>query len=122
MKKVGYSKTFPILTSGQWEKIWIEDEVTGSEEDARKMLYSLKKQVENFHYESNKADEKKAEVKINFYTPSSVDNGDRNDGNLTLSEQIMSCKELKVLDSYKFIVKGKPELEEVYNQKLKELT
>lgn len=41
---------------------------------------------------------------------------------LILEEQIKSCSELKVLESYKFIVKGKPDLENAYNQKLKELT
>ena len=59
-KKIGYSKTYPILNIGVWEKIWIEEEVP-EEADTRKVLYDLKKQVENFHYESNKADEKKSE-------------------------------------------------------------
>lgn len=58
--KIGYSKTFPVIGKDQWEKIWIEDEVQGTEEDARKALYALKKQVENFHYESNKAADKQA--------------------------------------------------------------
>jgi len=38
------------------------------------------------------------------------------------SEQIKTCTELKVLESYKFIVKGKPELETIYQNKLKELS
>lgn len=38
-----------------------------------------------------------------------------------LTEQIKSCTDLKVLESYKFIVKGKPELELAYQNKLKEL-
>ena len=40
----------------------------------------------------------------------------------TLEEQINSCSEIKTLESYKFIVKGKPELETIYNQKLNELS
>jgi hypothetical protein len=39
----------------------------------------------------------------------------------TLEEQIKSCTDIKILESYKFIVKGKPE-QEVYNKKLKEYT
>ena len=40
---------------------------------------------------------------------------------ISLEEQIKSCTELKVLESYKFIVKGKPE-EKIYKSKLKELS
>ena len=39
----------------------------------------------------------------------------------TLEEQIRSVTELKVLESYKFIVKGKPELEKAYDLKRYEL-
>lgn len=39
----------------------------------------------------------------------------------TLEEQIKSCTSLKVLESYKFIVKGKPELEKAYDFKRYEL-
>ena len=37
-------------------------------------------------------------------------------------KEINSCETLKVLESYKFIVKGKPELEKIYSEKLKELS
>lgn len=40
----------------------------------------------------------------------------------SMTDQINSCKDLKTLESYKFIVKGKKDLEEIYNNKLKELT
>lgn len=109
--KVGYSKTFPNLANGQWVKVWAEEDQPGTIEDARKTWYAIKKEVENFYYESTKADEKKFEaVKI---TP---------EGKTYIGDQIKSCKELKVLESYKMIVKGKPELEEIYNNRLKELT
>lgn len=39
-----------------------------------------------------------------------------------LPAQIQSCKELKVLDSYKLLVRGKPELEKLYFDKLEELS
>lgn len=38
-----------------------------------------------------------------------------------IAREIATCKELKVLESYKFIVKGKPDLETIYQSKLKEL-
>lgn len=37
-------------------------------------------------------------------------------------EDISTCTELKVLESYKLIVKGKSKLQEAYDAKLKELT
>lgn len=40
----------------------------------------------------------------------------------SMTDQINSCKDLKILESYKFIVKGKKYLEEIYQSKLKELT
>lgn len=40
---------------------------------------------------------------------------------IPLEQQIMSCTELKVLESYKLIAKSKPELQQVYESKLKEL-
>lgn len=39
----------------------------------------------------------------------------------TIDEQIYSCISIKTLESYKFIVKGKKELEDIYNAKLREL-
>lgn len=39
-----------------------------------------------------------------------------------LPTQIQSCKELKVLESYKLMVKGKPDLEKLYFDKLEELS
>lgn len=39
-----------------------------------------------------------------------------------LPTQIQSCKELTVLHSYKFLVRGKPELEKLYFEKLDELS
>lgn len=39
-----------------------------------------------------------------------------------LPTQIQSCKELKVLESYKLMVKGKSDLEKLYFDKLNELS
>lgn len=38
-----------------------------------------------------------------------------------IPEQIQSCTELKTLESYKFIVRGKPDLQTIYDNKLKSL-
>lgn len=40
----------------------------------------------------------------------------------TMINEINTCKELKVLESYRLIVKKNPKFQEAYDQKLKELT
>lgn len=102
ISKIAYSKTFPVSINGTWEKIYLEADVIEGE-DVRQCLYALKKQVTDFHFESNKAAEKEADVKGNIL------------------DDIISCQTLKVLESYKMLIKNKPELETAYNNKLKEL-
>lgn len=111
--KIGYSKTYPLTNTGCFEKIWLEDSIeTTDMEEVRQAQYRLKKQVESFHYESNKAAEKQQEQK----KEEEVKIG------LTV-EDIMSCKELKVLENtYKYLVKNKPTLQEAYNQRFLELS
>jgi hypothetical protein len=126
--KVGYSKTFPIYGKEEWEKCWLEEDISIpkdllniSDEDiaqymlqVRRIQYALKKQVESFHYESNKADEKKKEVEAVIQKEETKPD--------SIIDSINSCNELKVLESYKFIIKGKPELETAYNNRIKQLT
>jgi hypothetical protein len=102
--KVIYIKTFPVGNI-YWEKIGVEIET--SEENARKTLYEAKKTVENFHYESNKASEKQENIEVK---PSG-----------SIEEDIKSCTTLKVLESYRFVVKNKPELQPAYDKKYEEL-
>ena len=59
--KIGYSKTYQIGLAN-FEKLWLEAEVSETD-DIRQCQYALKKQVESFHYESNKAAEKQQEQK-----------------------------------------------------------
>ena len=109
--KIGYSKTYQIGLAN-FEKLWLEADVTEGD-DIRQCQYALKKQVESFHFESNKAAEKQAiqeqivkEVNIGI-TP----------------KDILSCETLKVLqDTYKYLVKNKPKLQEAYDQRFAELS
>jgi hypothetical protein len=117
-----FFETFPIPTSERWQKIVLKASIEENE-DVRQCLYSLKKQVESFFYEANKADEKKAEEAKKQKNPVNEVYEDMSLSNEEmLVKQIKSCNEIKVLESYKFIVKGKPELEIAYNNRLKELT
>jgi hypothetical protein len=47
---------------------------------------------------------------------------DRLNGKEDLVSHINSCKEIKVLETYKILVKGKPDLQELYDKKFAELT
>lgn len=104
---VEYSGTFPDPITGQWEKILLHGDLVEGD-DYRACLYDLKKKAQSFHFESSKAAEKQAEK--------SKDVGS------SLIDQINSCTDLKVLDSYKLIAKSRPEIQEAYDNKKKELS
>lgn len=107
--KIAFTGTFPITSSGRFEKIYLEAELT-DEDNIKNSLYSLKRQVSDFFYESNKAAEKQAQ-------PESTPIAKVAD----LIQQIKTCTELKVLESYQFIVKNDPDMQTAYDNKLKEL-
>lgn len=111
--KIGYSKTFPIIGKEQWEKIWIEDEVTGTEEDARQSLYKLKRQVESFHYESNKAAEKEAGIKEPMGTP---------DGVIDLINKCATIPKPHGLMAFEIIAKTDKAIQQAWDAKFKELS
>ena len=87
----------------------MEAELT-TDDNVRSSLYSLKKQVSDFFYESNKAAEKEAKGESTPITKVAE-----------LIQHIKTCTELKVLESYKFIAKKDPDLQSAYDNKLKEL-
>jgi hypothetical protein len=114
--KIDYSKTYQLFQGGAFEKIWLEDETeSNSPEDVRKALYSLKSQVEKFHFESNKAAEKQVEKEKQ--EPQSTGNA--------IIDQINQCTDIKVLESFVLIARNNrtkhPEIQQAYNNKLKQL-
>jgi hypothetical protein len=109
--KIGYSKTYQLFQGGAFEKIWLEDETeSNAPEEVRKALYSLKKQVESFHFESNKAAEKQVEKEIK---PS--------DEVQAFIDSIRACTTIEELQSYWVRSKTNLVLCDEYNTKLKEL-
>ncbi len=110
-----YSKTFPHPVSGQWEKIALEAEVT-PDEDIKICLYSLKKQIENFHYESKGSDDKKAaEIVRQPDTPQSTE--------ARIIAQILQCEYLETdtkkgisgLDSFKLLAGNNKAIKAAYD-------
>lgn len=106
--KAGFSKTFPYQQF--YEKIWLEAELNEGD-DERQVLYELKKTAENFFYESKGAAEKQIEK---------VDMRKEITGNI--KNDISTCEDLVVLKTYEMFVKGKPDLQAVYDNQFKILS
>lgn len=95
--KIHYFFTAP--NNMYWNKIGAEAEIQEGD-DVRQCLYDLKKQVEDFFYESKGADEKKKTQQI-AETQASPKSQEE-----TIIEGINSCTELNVLKSYELIAKN----------------
>ena len=113
--KCGFSKTFP--TGPYYEKIFLEAEVIEGD-DIRQSLYALKKQIEQFHFESQAAAEKQMGTQVTDVKENSI---------LKVAEliqQINSCTGMegdKGLLSFKFVVVGNLSLQNAYDNKYSEL-
>lgn len=115
--KIAYSKTYPITHLGSWEKILLEAQLIAGE-DVRQSLYDLKKQVENFHYESNKAAEKQIGTTIKDVPeqPTLTKVAD-------LIKEIRFCKDVGVLEkTYKYIAQSDPDVKDAYDKQFKKLS
>lgn len=122
--KVSYTKTYPIPSTGVWEKIFVEAELEPGD-DARFCLYNCKKIVENFHFESNKADEKKAngnvgEFKIE-YVSTDIEKPSTLSKVASIIKDIGTVTDLKVLESYHFIARNDADIQAAYDKKKYEL-
>lgn len=112
--KISYQKTFNLGNYSS-ERIGV-DIVLNEGEDAKLSLSEASKLVHEYHKES-----------LSLNPPQSSDTlvPDIHLDKATLANSLVrdinSCTELKVLESYKIIVKGKPDLQDAYDTKLKEL-
>lgn len=114
--KLGYSKTFPNVSNGEWEKVWVEEEFEGTLEQARTRWYAQKKEVENFHYESKAHDAKvAAETPIQQKEePQSTE--------AKIIAQIYGCSDLKVLESFKLLSQNNKAVKAAYEQQFEKLS
>lgn len=112
IQKILYSKTFPHPANGQWEKVALEAEIT-PDEDVRSCLYALKKEVEQFHYQSLGHDEK---IATEQKTAALDENG------VAIAE-ILLCKTIKDLKGFELMVKNSKSdaVKSAFNQKTNEL-
>lgn len=107
-KEVSFSETFP-LPSGHYQKIFVTAELEGTD-DPRQALYEVKKVVQSFFYESNKAAEKQVKDERPLSTTESM------------IKDIEQCTDMKMLEAFAFLAKNNSKLKPAYDKRLKELT
>jgi uncharacterized Ntn-hydrolase superfamily protein len=110
-KSVGYSQTYPMGVTGQFQKIWVEFELDDTD-DPRQELYKCKKIVNDFFFESNKASEKQLQTVKE--EPQSQE--------AKIIAQIYASSDLKVLESFKLLARNTKSIQSAYEQRLKELS
>lgn len=117
LKTIQYSESYEFSEYGlkRWRKFGLEGEL-GENEDVMNAHVQLKSMVDAMKTASIAALEE-------FKGTHTVVIEERPiDPVTTVVADINSCKEVKVLETYRFIVKGNPELEFAYEEKMKELS
>jgi hypothetical protein len=110
--RISYQKTFNLGNYSS-ERIGV-DMVLNEGEDAKFALSECKKLVEEYHRESEaEYPHQCIEERIIPVNKSTAEH---------LADEINSCKEVKVLESYKLIVKNDSGLQLLYDSKHKSLT
>jgi len=114
IERISYQKTFN-LGSYQSQRIGV-DIILNPEDSADEAFAQARELVEKYHSET-------APVMIADNPPEQVQQ--ISNGKLTpeqnLIQQIESCQELKVLESYRLIAKTKPEYQTAYDNTLNKL-
>ena len=117
---VNYTKTFNL---GNYSSEKIGVEITLNEgDDAKESLATAKALVEEYHRQSlaeyPMQHIEEIEIPIISKATKELLKDDLQIREPTLEEQIMSCEEIKVLESYKFIAKKDPQLQLAYDKKM----
>lgn len=123
--KVEYSESIQVA-EGLWRKIGIEIEdgdspmtiINDEEKFAQQLHNQAKEYVQRWHKEANPY---ASPVATDYNTGEQVQitKEERITGSLELD--IKSCKDLKILETYRLIVRNRPDLKEIYDEKLLEL-
>ena len=108
----GYSHTYPLGASGQFEKSWLEVDFEEGD-DIQSNLQFLKKEIEKFHKESNPNGLTVTSVKV-------VDENKSPEENMLA--QINEIKDVKVLESFKLLASRNEKIKSAYDNRLKQLT
>jgi hypothetical protein len=123
--KVTYQKAFQIGPFLQ-ERIGVEIDLEESD-DPNQAFQLAKEMTEDFHKQANPHLEGTTIANVSGIQPERFDEtqeiqaGRSTDAKTALIQDIMSCKEVKVLESYKLLVKSQPELQVAYDKRMEEL-
>ena len=113
IRVTGYSHTYPLGASGQFEKAWIEADMDESD-DIQTSLQFLKQQVEQFHKESNPNGLTVTSIKV-------VE--DKKSTEERVLEDIGTCTNLTVLKAcYEKLASRNEKIKSAYDNRLKQLT
>lgn len=114
IKTINYQKVFPL---GQFvnERLGVEVEISESENPIE-VYKEVKKIIEDAHRAMNP----QLEYDVVAASTDQPPHEERRIGNII--DDINSCENLKVLETYKFIAKQKPEFQEAYDEKFRELS
>lgn len=110
--KVIYQKVFPLAQYVN-EKIGIEIELDGMD-DENKAFKIAKDTVEKWHKEGNPQMQETPAGEVSIPVIQ-VQKDEKANG--LYEEDIMSCKNLKVLEAYQSLIVGNPKLEKAYNKR-----
>ena len=120
ISKVTYKKTYNLGNFSS-ERIGVEIEINAGE-DAKNALDVAKSLVEEYHKQSSAEYPmphiEEIEIPIISKATKELLKDNLQIREPTLEEQIMSCEEIKVLESYKFIAKKDPQLQLAYDKKM----
>lgn len=118
-KLITYSESYEFIEYGlhRWKKIGIESDLEDGDDPIQCHITQVKK------VEAMKATSiAELESMRGTHTVDIGQPQEQISPTETIIRDINSCNEVKVLETYRFIVKNTPELEQVYEEKLKELS
>lgn len=117
IEKISYQKLFPLGAFIN-EKIGVEMQLDEGDNPLQ-VLNEAKKLVEKYHIDTNPQMYIDDAPQISTSLP--IEEVQPLTKVASLIQQINSCEEMKVLESYKFIVKNDTALQKAYDKKLKQL-
>ncbi len=119
IERVNYQKTYN-LGNYESERIGVDINLMAGD-DPVKALDEAKKLVEQYHKENNQHlfHDQTPDVPVTSQIIRQMGPRSRED---QIEADIRTCKDVKVLESYKLIAKSNPVLKMAYNEKFQELT
>ena len=117
--KITYAKLFNIGLYMN-ERIGVEMQLDAGD-DAKEALETARKLVHEYHREANKELYEREESIQEEPTKVLQQETPKEKAKTSMIDGINSCKDIKVLETYKFLCRSNPEFQKAYDFKLKQL-